>query len=330
MNVTPTYRFTVTPADGSKSSYFTSCFGGESERSINAISHKATLKIPASCVLRAGAVVSQSQQTAKKFTRGDKIKMEIGYDGRMNTVFDGFIKRVNLTTPTELECEGYEFQLRHSLGSKTFKTVSLKELLSFAISGTDITLSSLIPSMSFSNFVIKQNEDALDVLQRLTDKYGLTVYLNEKELYAGLAYIPDLGSVKYKIGFNTIKDNQLKYRNADDVKLKVKAIWVKDDNSRVEATVGDDSGSLRTLFFFDVSSLDDLKKLASQEIQKYKYSGWEGKITTWCEPFAIPGMKAVIIDPQYSERAGTYYIIGVKYTFGIGGIRLIVEIGIKL
>ncbi|MEI6899243.1 MAG: hypothetical protein WCL00_05155, partial [Bacteroidota bacterium] len=135
------------------------------------------------------------------------------------------------------------------------------------------------------------------------------------------------------IGVNTIKDNELKYHIADDVKVKVKAIWAKKDNTNLEAHVGDGDGQERTLFFFNVSSKEELQKLAEQEIKKYKYDGYEGKITTFLQPFVKPGMKAKIKDIQYPERFSekdTYYVTSTKVVFSRSGGRRTVEIGVKI
>ena len=87
---------------------------------------------------------------------------------------------------------------------------------------------------------------------------------------------------------------------------------------------------MRTAFFYDVSSKKDLERIATEELERYKYSGYEGKITTFIQPFAMPGMVAVLEDTRYNERNGNYYIIGTKAKFGLSGARRIIELGIKV
>lgn len=310
---------------------FTALNHCEIEHSIYNLGSTAKIRIPASARLRReGEKISESVQPAKIFERGDKITIYLGYDDKLEKEFKGFIFRINYTTPLEIECEGFEFQLRRSAEVKVFKSTTLKDLLAWAISGTEITLSGNIPEVKLANYVIPAGKSMLDVVQDIKDKYGLTAYFVDNLIYVGLAYVPDYGEVKYSLGINTIKDNELKYRNADDVKLKVKAIWAKKDNTKLESHVGDSDGQERTLFFFNVGSAEELQKLAEQEIKKYKYSGYEGKITTFLQPFSQPGMKARIIDTKYSEKDGTYYITSVKVVFSRQGARRINEIGIKI
>jgi len=301
------------------------------EKDIFKINSSAKITIPTSVRLRYKSTnKTEYAQTAKQFARGDKISIWTGYDDDLTLDFEGFIYRLNYKTPLEIECEGYEYLLRRSCETKTWAHTNMKIVLQYLIAGTEIVLSDKIPDINFTKFIIPANMTRLEVLQMLKERYGIAVFFMGKILYAGLAYVIDNGTVKYKLGYNTIKDDDLKYRNADDVSLKVKAVWIKPDNTKVEAEVGDKEGSRRTLFFYNVSSTAELKKLATEEIKKYKYSGYEGKITTFLQPFAQIGMKAKLTDTKYSERDGTYYITKTTFKADRNGGRRTVEFTVKL
>ncbi|HEY5509386.1 MAG TPA: hypothetical protein VIK29_11980 [Paludibacter sp.] len=301
------------------------------ERDMFKINQSCKLQIPTSARLEyKDKQVGESVQTASQFTRGDKISVWLGYDNDLRLEFEGFIYRLNYKSPLEIECEGYEYQLRRSCETKTWKSTNMKSVLQYLIAGTDIVLSDHVPDVNFTKFIIPANMTSLEALQMVKEKYGMTVFFMGKTLYAGLAYVLDRGTVKYKLGYNTINSDDLKYRNADDVNLKIKAVWIKPDNTKVEAEVGDKEGSQRTLFFYNVSSVTELKKLATEEIKKYKYSGYEGKITTFLQPFTEPGMKGKLSDPKYSERDGTYYITKTTVKADKGGGRRTVEFTVKL
>jgi len=274
--------------------------------------------------------VGESVQTASQFSRGDKISVWLGYDADLRLEFEGFIYRLNYKSPLELECEGYEYQLRSHCETKTWAKTTMLDVLKYLISGTDIVLSDHVPDVSFTKFIIPANMTKLEALQLIKEKYGMTIFFMGKTLYAGLAYVLDRGTVKYKLGYNTLNSDDLKFRSADDVSLKIKAVWIKPNNTKVEAEVGDKEGSQRTLFFYDVSSVTELKKLATEEIKKYKYSGYEGKIKTFLQPFAQPGMKGKLSDPKYQERDGTYYITKTAVKADKGGGRRTVEFTVKL
>jgi hypothetical protein len=137
--------------------------------------------------------------------------------------------------------------------------------------------------------------------------------------------------VKYSLSWNVIT-NDLTYRNEDDILLQVKAIGITQDNKKVTVDdVGDPDGEQRTLFFYNVSDKAQLKKLAEQELQKLKYTGYEGTIDTFLYPYSEPLMHAELQDPEYGEsRSGTYVIDSVKIQFGAYGARRTVELGVKL
>lgn len=73
----------------------------------------------------------------------------------------------------------------------------------------------------------------------------------------------------------------------------------------------------------------ELKTLAREELKRYSFDGYRGKITTFLLPYALPGGVASIEDKVYNERSGDYFIESVETSFGTGGGRRVVEIGIK-
>lgn len=306
---------------------FNSLNNVEIENSIDKIGSTAKIKIPTSARLMYADNKTVSVQTNKQFSRGDKIKIELGYNDNLVEEFQGYIYKLNLTTPLEIECEGYEFLLRDKIKTKTFALTTLKEVLNYIIEGKNLSLDGNIPNIELKPFVIPANLTRLDVLQQLKEKYFSTIFFDKDKVYIGLDFIKYKGTVKYKIGYNTIKQDELKYQYAEDVELRVKAISINKNNTKIEAEIGDKDGESRTLYFYNIKSKADLKKVAQAEINKYKFTGYTGKITTFLEPFAIPGMIANIVDDKYTERSGKYEIRSVNVTFGTNGARRIIEIG---
>lgn len=300
----------------------------EIDRSIDRVGSTATIKIPTSArLVYSDERSSASVQTAKVFNRGDKVNIMLGYDNRMNEEFEGFIYRINFTSPLEIECMGYEFKLKDSLATKTFPTTSLNEVINYIISGKGIAIDGQVPDVNMINYVIPANITCLEALQQLKERYGFTMYFLKNILYVGLDFIKYQGTVKYSLGVNTPRADELKYQYAEDVKLKVKAVQINKDNTKFEAEIGDKDGEQRTLYFYSASGKSDLERMATAELQKYKYTGYTGKITTFLEPFVVAGMVADITDIKYSERGGKYEVRSVVTTFGTGGARRTVEIG---
>lgn len=306
------------------------------KRSIHTFIDTATIKIPATVRLKqtGTSTASASQKAADKIKEGDCVQIQLGYNDLDQIEFDGFVKRVNASTPCEIECEGYSWQLRKKSIAKGFPKTTLRDLLAFVIKDTGIKLSDQIPDVPLSNIYIK-NENALDVLTFIKEKLFMTVYFMGKELYAGLAYLrlpkgPGPSEVIYEIGNNVVKDNELKFRKADDIKVKIKTIHFTDRNHPVVGEAGDSEGAIRTIFVQEVANPAKLKELAERKLKDLKYDGYEGKITAFLQPFALPGTKVVLRDKAYKEREGSYLLESTEVSFGLNGARRICEIGPKI
>lgn len=298
------------------------------EKSIDVLGSTASIKVPVSARLQGERVKTTAVDAAKQFNPGDYVTIRLGYDGDNREEFFGFVKRVNFTTPVEIECEDWTYMLRKRQYKKSWKKTTLKEVLNYLVSGTGVDLNANIPDIEFENFQIDAN--GADALQKIKDEYGLTIYFFEGELYAGLAYAIRRGDVKYRLRYNVIKDDDLKYRRAEDVQISVSAVSIKKDNTKIEATVGDPSGEKRTLYFYDVKDVKQLETLAKEKLDRYKYDGYEGKITAFLQPYADIAYIAQIEDANYPERSGSYYVESVKVEYGQSGARRTVGLAIKV
>lgn len=303
----------------------------EIESDIFKINQPCKIQIPTSRRLaNTDEKEENSIQTPVQFSKGDKIKMWLGYNDDLKLEFEGFIYRINYKTPLEIECEGYEFQMRKPCEAKTWKTTTVIEVLKYLIEGTEIIIDKNVADIQLVKYVIKAGTNKLEALQDLKDNTRTEIFFNGNSLYVGMAYTLVSGSVNYKLGWNTINSDDLKYRNADDTLVKVNAIYVKPDGTKVEVSVGDKDGQEHIVKSKNINNIDALQGFASSVLQKYKYSGYEGKITTFLQPFAKPCMKAVLTDPKYNERGGTYYITKTKVVANRNGGRRYVEISLKL
>ncbi|HLO59062.1 MAG TPA: hypothetical protein VK172_14705 [Lentimicrobium sp.] len=311
---------------------FNRCTEVKIEKSIDLVSSTAVIVLPISAVL-----VSKGEkttvETARLITVGMPVSIELSYNGIYSGIeYTGYVKVINHKIPLEIECENI-YPLRKKNINKVWASTTLQDILKEIVSGTDITLSSEVPAITMSPYSIKNASGAF-ALQKLKDDFGLTVYLDESNrLYAGLAYTKSTGTVKYFLNgsnVNVINADDLKYRNKEDVLLKIKAIGVSGNNTRTEVEVGDQDGELRTLFFYNITSKTDLTRLATQQLNKLKFDGYEGKLLTFLIPKAVPGMTAILNDERFPVRSGNYYIDSVMTTWGTQGARREVGIGIKL
>ncbi len=291
------------------------------KRSIFEVGASASIKVPVTAVLRQQGQPPARIEVAQTIKPGDPVEIQLGYNGTLKKEFKGYVKQLNLQTPLEIICEDEFYKTRNvsvTLQGKTTLADILKKCgVSVAYAAT----------LTIDNFVV-DNKPASWVLGKLKTDYGLAIYFDmDGRLYACEPYKVVSDAVKYRLRWNVIKDDDLKYHRADDVKLKIKAVCIYRDGTKIEATIG--SGAEKTIYFYDVEDQKELAMLAQAEFKRHSYDGYSGKITTFLWPWAVPCMLANIEDPYYSERDGQYYIETTEVEFGTSGARRTVEIGIK-
>lgn len=291
------------------------------KRSIHELAATAVIKIPVTAVLNRKGQPPAEVETAKEIKTGDEVLIRLGYNDTYNTEFKGYVKRLNLKTPLEIECEDAFYLTRSkslTLSGKTTLTAILKK------TGLPVAEAANLTIESFQ----APNRPVSWILAELKKKFGLAMFFNtDGQLYACEPGKVTDETVKYVLRENVIKDDDLKYQKAEDVNLKIKAVCVYRDGTKVEGTTGTDGGTEKTLYFYNVKDQNELAALAKAELKRHSYDGYSGKIQTFLFPFAAPCMIADLEDPVYNERNGRYLIESVETTYNTSGGRRNVEIG---
>lgn len=296
------------------------------KRSVYNLAATALIKIPVTAVLKYAGQPPTHIETASAIKVGDPVTIKLGYDNQFNEEFKGYVKRLNYTVPLEIECEDEFYQTRSVNCVFSKKETSLKSCLNEILPSVRI---GYCASLTLKNFIVN-NKPGSWVLGLLKKEYGLSVFFGpDGKLYAGRTTDFTGETVKYRLRYNVIRDNELKYQLAEDVKLKVKAVCYYKDGTKIEGEIGEDGGEKKTLYYYDVKDAAELKELATLELKRYSYDGYRGRIETFLLPFVMPCMIAEIDDPVYNERNGSYLVESVETRFGTGGGRRTVEIGIK-
>ena len=298
-------------------------------RSIHQIGSTATIKLPLSARLKTSET-SNTIETNKAFAVGDLVEIKTGYD-KLYTEFKGYVKKITYQKECVIECEDFVYKLRETNIKKSWASVILSDAITFIKSQVpDLNVTSKIPSMTI-NKVVLDGKSALWFMDEIKTKYGIVFFFDiENVLQVGLMYEYQEGEVKYNIGYNCPDETDLQYVDENDIKLKVKAVGIKKDGTKIEKEIGKEDGEIRTLYFYDISDSATLETLAKNEMDKYKFSGYRGKLTGFLDPFCTPGMKAILTDSIYKDRQGNYYIESVETSISSSGGRRQVELGLKL
>lgn len=322
---------------------FRGCVSCVTNKSMHSYKDTASLRLPSTAVLKSDYIELPSRQTAKQFEVGDYAVINLGYDGNPKREFVGFVSRLNYTQPVELEMEGYSWLLRyHCNVTQSWKSTTLKAVLSVLVekaneglAGRDVPRMELhpdIPDIPLKNIVINDasGTETLDYLKGVF-KGILTIFFLDNVLYAGLSYA-DIAqtAVKYRLNWNTIGANNLRFHRADETEVQVNLKFRNGAGEQIVTTTGKPGGIKRTDRITAITDENIVKQVAEAKLLQESFDGYEGSINCFLVPYCQPGYRAEIIDTEYNEREGNYFVESVNVTYGGGGGRRIVELGLKL
>lgn len=285
-----------------------------------------------------------------------------------SVMFQGFISKVTSKKPIQLECEDNMWKLKQiQAPNKVFsaKSYTLESMIRELLAGTGYTVNSLTDT-SIGDFRT-QNETVAEVLARLRKDFHFESYFRGNELRTGSLVYIESEAVTNTFAFqkNIISD-ELDYQRKDDVALSAIAYSINKFELGGETKTGhkktkkerlsvlvyfqngkfqqfikpagqkadfppNTGGERRTLYFWNVKSTSELVDLAHAELQKYYYTGFKGKFTTFGIPFVREGDNVIIQDPLLPERNGTYKVKALEYKGGYNtGIRQIITLDYKI
>jgi len=300
------------------------------ERSRSNFTDTAKIKLPAIAMLKKEGDQYQRVQTGLQFEEGMKVEINAGYGGANDLQFKGFVSRRNFTIPMELECEGYAYQLRKKIGfNKSYTNTTVKKILIDLIAGTDIKLSDAIPDVPLAKATF-QNVTGTQVLEWFKEKCLLTVCFDFDVLYVGLLEVSPTIETKFRLGWNTVKDGELKFNNKKEfAEVRINVQKRGKNGKKSNAIVGKKDGQVKVV----KSVIDDpviRQRIAEQVKNNLVNKGYEGSITAFLKPFVQPGQSVSIEDTNYPERTGKYFVTGIKGEFGTSGGRQKIMIGNSL
>jgi hypothetical protein len=308
------------------------------KKSVSSYVDTCTLTLPASMVLNDNNAVS-NVTVLDTFKRGDAIKVQLGYDGKLETEFEGFISDVSYTTPVVIECEGYSFLLKTKNINRSWKTATVRELCEFITKDTGIKVGSkeITPGIKLSDKIVQtnltnfkvSNATGTQVLDKLKEQLKYSVYFIGNVLYVGLEELETSKKVTYKLGWNTAGVNSLKYKLADDRRVKIVCKTTKEDGNKEVYTIGDADGGVQEMIVKN-ANIADAKKAADALLARTKFTGFEGVVEGFLVPYAHHGYTCEIIDTKFKVRSGKFFTAGVEINFGMNGARRNCEITYKL
>ncbi|MDO7877384.1 hypothetical protein Q5H93_21765 [Hymenobacter sp. ASUV-10] len=281
---------------------------------------------------------------------GDTVEIKYGYDGQLRTEFTGYVSELKPGTPFQIKCEDQMWALkRQTLKSKSWHSVTLREVLTYIRDQSSLTFEIReLGKLDVGKYMIDRATGA-QVFDNLKKLFGLNCFFRDGVLVAGKPY--DRATAKtHAYGFRqNIIDSDLAYINAADVALHFRATSTQPDGKKVQVdasgvvktnkvkgdntarvtalSAGISKGELRTLIGPPGLTAAQLLKWVELEAGRLRFDGYRGGLTSFNLPTAEHGDIATITDPDYPERAGSYYIDSVSKTFGVNGSRRKLKLG---
>jgi phage protein D len=295
----------------------------EINESILEISNTAKITIPKHYGLK------PDKSILEQFKVGDKVSIEVGYNGNLQTEFTGYISEINSDIPLVISCEDDLYPLRQSNYVKSYPaTTTLKEILTDIIPANVLKFDTNNAEIKIGKYQI-DNLSAFAVLQDLMKNYGLYSSVHKGILRIGLAYAygENTRTHEYTIGKN-VKKNELKYKQKKDIKNRFKAIATNPNVKKITVTVGakEEDASERTLNFVGPMTEAELKQNAEAAMSKVVYDGYTGSITG----FGFPQTHAAdallvkdVLEPDNNYKEGKYLIekVSISYNESSGFAR---------
>jgi len=210
--------------------------------------------------------------------------------------------------------------------NKSYASVTVKQLLTDLCAGTEIILSSEMPEIPLTNVRFK-NATGIQVLEWLQKECHLAVYFNFNEIYVGTQFGKKGNTVKLRLGWNTIKEDDFKQRIVDK-NVRV-VIHEKNEKGEVKKTKSDAAkySNEKELKIKAGIPADLLKQIANRLQTKKNYNGYEGSITTFLIPATNKGDVAEIDGYKYPDKSGRFFVESVEGEFGPGGGRQKIQLG---
>jgi len=324
---------------------FSGVYAVHISRSIHSLVETATITLPSLArILKDGKIMPDDVVTGKQFSDGDLVTIKLGYNGALKTEFVGFVQKRDVNMPLEVRCEGFSWLLRRNNVNNFWSSVSVKGLLEEAVSGIDgysITVKCETDlKLTDVRMANKCGFDVISSLSKYTDGCLKCFFIEPGVLWCGLAYTPIAhGSstmsdrqVKYRLGFNSLQENNLSDLNVEDDPVEVTYSRRLADGRKIIASSVSSGGIARShnRILNHVPDVASLSLLATEKAYQLNYSGYEGSLTAFLQTFTAPGDLATLSDSRYPDRNGQYLVESTEVNFGVNGARRTIELGPRL
>ena len=297
------------------------------KHSVEQLSDTATITLPA---MVEGKALQVEGKLRDYPSENVPVAIRLGYDGNLETEFEGFLKSVQTDGGSlTLECEDAIYLFDKKVDDVELTGISMKALLEKVV--RQINPSYKVETefdFTWEKFVF-YHATARDVLKKVQDETKANIWFRDGTLHVQPQYAQASGRTVVFDFSRNIESSNLKYRKAADKKVEVTVKMTNSAGKSFEKTAGASGGRSIKKVVSGVSETQ-LATLAKNEHNLWCYDGYEGSFTGWLVPYVEPGDAVKILDSDYKEKEGTYYVTGTEISFSKEGGKRTVSLGRRL
>jgi hypothetical protein len=290
--------------------------GVEINSSVGSLTDTCTVTIPKRIVWKDNDRVIVGAD--RLLRRGGKVVIRLGYNDALHTRFIGYIREVYGGIPTKITLDNPMWILKQNTINDSWDSETLGGFIQRVIPKT-IKTHCDDANVQLGSFRISNSTPA-QAIEKLLQTYPLyatfLIIGDEPVLHIGLAY-PNLGrkEIVFKQGVNIINTDNLQWRNAEEVKVKVLVKVKKYANgteNEEQYEFGDTDGQ-QVIFYQLNIDRDAAGKYAEAKLNQLKYTGYYGTFDTFG---SVPVNKGDVARLELEQGSGSYLVKSVRVDFG--------------
>lgn len=293
-------------------------------RSVEALADTAEVVLP-------GMVLNQTIEIEDKVKVGDAVKIELGYNGKLRTEFEGYVQRIGTDGGSiKLECEDGLWLFRKGVADKVYKNADVKTILKDIAGQCGNFTVECDYAFNYETFTV-HNATGYDVLKKIQEEVHPNIYLKGDVLHVHPQYAEVFGEAKYDFSRNIERGGTgLEYRKKEDRRVMVVVEGEKRDGTKVKVEAGVTGGDRVTMKVPGATDEASLKKVAEQVLEEKCYTGYSGSFDGWLWPYCDTGYQVSLHDPDYEYKDGTYYVTAVEVSYSRSGGKRTITLGKRL
>ncbi len=287
-----------------------------------------TEKLTDECSITLPKAIKWDGETEIPVKRGDRVRVNLGYDGKNEIAFVGYVRDVSCNTPIVISCEDEMYKLKQmETKKKAYKNVNIETLLkeqglkyTLKVCGEQRLGAYRVTADTVASLLGKLQEQGIRSFFR---------YENEKPvLYCGVLFERDEDvSQVFSTGLNIINYSNLKQQTADNMRIKINAVSLLPNNKKIKVEVGDSDGEKRTLHTYNKSETE-LTAWAKQELKRLKKDGLQGSLTSFGYKL-VDKLDEIGIKIDGAKK-GIYLVKKNVIVYGTDGYRQEITVGQKI